>query len=608
MCGLFGFISPGEAVGVKRYLRLMRQAEHRGKDASGLIYEERGNYVMRRADLPIRSLSLKERPWKSQIVLGHSRLVTNGMHENQPVKIGDVVVFHNGIVTNADEIWSRVGIKRTMSIDTEVIAALIDHEISHSATLSDACLTALSECQGICNCIVFLPKTGDIALFSNNGSLFVLEHPNWLAFASEKWVLDGFEAGLVCQVQPGSVKTFRVPQLELIVESDLSDRKQNLVPALVLNHSESSLLQHPNFDLVRCLQCILPETMPFIVFDENGVCNYCRNYVPRNQPKPLEELVGVLEEYRNTSGKQCIVPFSGGRDSSFALHLIVKELGMEPLTFTYDWGMITDLGRRNVSRICEQLGLENIVIAADIQKKRSHIAKNLKAWLTHPNLGLLSLLTAGDKHFFRYLRYVQRTTGISLNLWGVNPMETTHFKAGFLGVPPDFDSKLVYRGGLSAQVFYHRQRFKEMSKGRGFFNTSLYDTLTGELWRSVWTKRDYHHVYDYWQWSEEEINSTLIGLYDWEVASDTSTTWRIGDGTAAFYNYATYAIAGFTEHDTFRSNQIREGQLTRDDALQLVLQENQPRYPNIRWYLDALGFDFRSTISTINSQPKLASH
>lgn len=97
----------------------------------------------------------------------------------------------------------------------------------------------------------------------------------------------------------------------------------------------------------------------------------------------------------------------------------------------------------------------------------------------------------------------------------------------------------------------------------------------------------------------------MIGEYDWETAVDTSTTWRIGDGTAAFYNYIYYTVAGFSEHDTFRSNQIREGVMTRERALELVRDENQPRYQNIRWYLDALGMDFSDVIKTINSIPKL---
>ena len=80
---------------------------------------------------------------------------------------------------------------------------------------------------------------------------------------------------------------------------------------------------------------------------------------------------------------------------------------------------------------------------------------------------------------------------------------------------------------------------------------------------------------------------------------------RIGDGTAAFYNYVYYTVAGFTEHDTFRSNQIREGQITREKALELLLEENAPRYQSIRWYLDTLQLDFESVIKIVNNIPKL---
>jgi hypothetical protein len=96
-----------------------------------------------------------------------------------------------------------------------------------------------------------------------------------------------------------------------------------------------------------------------------------------------------------------------------------------------------------------------------------------------------------------------------------------------------------------------------------------------------------------------------VNDYGWELAPDTSTTWRIGDGTAAFYNYVYYTVAGFSEHDTFRSNQIREGQMTRERALELVEDENQPRYQNIRWYLDTLGLDFEDVIKTVNNIKKL---
>ena len=191
------------------------------------------------------------------------------------------------------------------------------------------------------------------------------------------------------------------------------------------------MLVYPKHDLKRCTRCILPETMPYINFDESGICNYCKNYKIRNKPKPKEELFKLVESYRRTSGAECIVPFSGGRDSCWGLHLIVEELGLKPITYTYDWGMVTDLGRRNISKMCSIMGVENIIIADDISLKRSNIALNLKAWLKSPNLGMISILTAGDKHFFRRVETVKKQTGIDLNLWGVNPLEVTHFKSGF---------------------------------------------------------------------------------------------------------------------------------------------------------------------------------
>ena len=73
----------------------------------------------------------------------------------------------------------------------------------------------------------------------------------------------------------------------------------------------------------------------------------------------------------------------------------------------------------------------------------------------------------------------------------------------------------------------------------------------------------------------------------------------------AFYNYIYYTVAGFSEYDTFRSNQIREGMLDREKALQLVNAENIPRYESIKWYLEIIGLDFSDVIRKINNIRKL---
>ena len=82
------------------------------------------------------------------------------------------------------------------------------------------------------------------------------------------------------------------------------------------------------------------------------------------------------------------------------------------------------------------------------------------------------------------------------------------------------------------------------------------------------------NIFDYISWIETEVENILINKYDWETDPGTTSTWRIGDGTTAFYNYIYYVVAGFTENDTFRSNQIREGLITRKEALRKLEIEN----------------------------------
>ncbi len=119
-------------------------------------------------------------------------------------------------------------------------------------------------------------------------------------------------------------------------------------------------------------------------------------------------------------------------------------LKLNPIAFTYDWGMVTDLARRNIARVCGKLGVENILVSADISWKRENIRKNILAWLKKPHLGMVPLFMAGDKFFYYYTDQVKKQTGISLNIWGINPLENTDFKVGFLGVPPDHHKERIY--------------------------------------------------------------------------------------------------------------------------------------------------------------------
>lgn len=603
MCGIFGIIS-GSSWPKSDLVELTRYAQQRGRDSSGLMFLRSGAYNVHRADYRISRLLPESSPYDSRVVMGHSRLITNGLGDNQPVVRDGICVIHNGIVVNHESIWAQIGKERRQQIDSEVIPAIAAAHLEKGGAVEGIAQAVLAMCQGVVACAMAIPRLGKLVLFSNNGSLYAGHKDGGTYFSSEAYPLEQAGCTEVRQIkEEGLVLDIPASDQDYVV-SNKAGRKTNLIPDLVLSSAEEKLLVYPKHNLRRCTKCVLTETMPFINFNDEGICNYCTNYRPRNAPKPKQELFDLVEPFRRANGNDCVVPFSGGRDSCYGLHLIVNELKMKPVTYTYDWGMVTDLGRRNISRMCAEMGVENIIVADDIMQKRENIKMNLQAWLKKPDLGMINILMAGDKHFFRHVETIKRQTGISLNLWGVNPLETTHFKSGFLGVPPDFAEDKVYTNGAMKQMRYQYLRLKAMSKSPGYFNSSLWDTFSGEYYRSFHKKTDYFHIFDYWTW-EEKVVDQCLAMYDWEKAPDTNTTWRIGDGTAAFYNYVYYTVAGFSEHETFRSNQIREGQISRAEALVRIEDENRPRYANIKWYLDAVGLDFEDTIKAVNAIPRM---
>lgn len=358
--------------------------------------------------------------------------------------------------------------------------------------------------------------------------------------------------------------------------------------------------------LKRCTKCILPKTMPFIEFDDQGICNYCNSYKNMSL-KPIEELNSIANQIRKKDSSQdCIVMFSGGRDSSFLLHYVVKELNLHPLAFTYDWGMSTPIGERNAQKMCDILGVERIIIDKDKEKKRKNIAKNVKAWCKKPDLGMVPLFTAGDKAFFSEVNRLSTEKNIDTVFIGTNPLEKTDFKTGFCGIEPNFEADQIYhlkKKGKRKLINYY---MKQYLANPSYINESLFDSLKAFI--SFYDiKQKQVDIYHYVKWNEKTVNDILINEYQWEMDDETPTTWRIGDGTAAFYNYIYYTVAGFTENDTLRSNQIREGDITRDEAIEKVNAENQIRPKSLEWYFDMIDVSMNEALESVNKIPQLYS-
>ena len=663
MCGILG-IAVNKSSMIKHHLcrdildKLFLLAESRGKEASGFAFNSGRKVVVHKTPFSASDL-IKSDIYKSSVNnlfaeqdkcisgIGHSRLVTNGYEHynanNQPVTKKGMVCVHNGIIVNQDELWMKFPEEEKFSdLDSELIPTLIMRFYKDKNCIRQALSDFYSEIYGMTTIAAIFSDYNNMLLATNNGSLYYVtgSDGNEIVFASERYILNKliddlnlqhiFKKANVLQLKPNtaclvnlndfSKQAFgfndpvalqlseygeALPTEEVIGNFDNKrihintslEHKAVTAPDKFIEHYQNC--SDKIAKLQRCTACLLPETFPFISFDEKGVCNYCKNY-RKSIVSGEDELRKVANKYRSKDGSpDCLIPFSGGRDSSYVLHYIKNILGMNPVAFSYDWGMLTDLARRNQARMCGKLGVEHILVSADIRRKRENIRKNVSAWLRRPSLGTIPLFMAGDKQYFYYANLLMEQNNLEISVMGENMLETTKFKSGFCNIKPQFGKEHTYSLSKADKLWMMYFYGKEYLLNPAYINSSLLDTINAFKSYYLIPHKNVN-IFRYLKWDEKLIEDTLINEYHWETDPETKTTWRIGDGTAAFYNYIYYIVAGFTENDTFRSNQIREGMITRESALRAADEENRPRWNSVKWYLDTIGFEFEFVVERIN--------
>jgi glucosamine--fructose-6-phosphate aminotransferase (isomerizing) len=617
MCGIFGIKIPVNTPLRSRdwerlVERLFRLSETRGKEASGIAARLDGELLACRHPLPANDFlrtgkykTVIERARRAKgdlVIIGHTRLATHGERSaivnNQPVVRAGMVIVHNGIVCNHQNLWCRETKEiKVGALDTEVIPLFVSRRRAEGAGIEEAFRLFYKSLEGDASVAALYEDQPILSLSTNTGSIYLAEgRAGELVFASELGILNRLfkhgpfaqQFGEIQRMSPGDIRLVTLDQIRqaTIRDMDAAHRDRSASVANIL----------------RCTRCILPKTFPGIRFDAEGVCSVCNSYQVFT-PTGKEALKALCDKHRRSDGKpDCIIALSGGRDSSYALHVLKKEMNMNPVAFTYDWGMVTDLARRNIARMCGKLGVEHILVSADIPQKRKFISLNVDAWIKDPKLGMVSLFMAGDKQFFYHYRRIQEDMNIGLTFFASNRLEQSGFKTGFCGAR-ETNSWYLYVPKLEKfrMVLYF---IKNFLINPFYLNRSLPDTAFS-FYCAYALKHDFEVFYDYIPWDENEIMSTLKRDYDWEMAGDTDSSWRIGDGTAAFYNYIYYSLAGFTEHDTFLSNQIRSGMISREQALRDAAESNKPRFEAIREYARLIGVDYGRLVQAVESETAL---
>lgn len=340
----------------------------------------------------------------------------------------------------------------------------------------------------------------------------------------------------------------------------------------------------------RCSRCILPETFPGINYDKNGVCNYCNDHQP---VKVLGEdkLEAKLAQIRNQSKEyDVIVPISGGRDSSFVLHQMVKKYKMKVLSLTVDSGFILPEGIKNIETVTETLNVPHVWLRDDkkIRIAQQNCIIKFQGWLKSPSINtIVPVLNAGDKtmnlRMARHAKQNQIPLVMGGNYIGNCSFEEEHWKRGFMGVFPDdrgtFTTsakiKLVYQFFIK-EYLTHAYNYKWPVFKEYFTGGFVY------FFEKLFRPKDIEFLgfWDYIYWKEKEVEETVINELGWKGAPDHTTTWRIDDSAYPLLNYLYLKLVGFTEHDEMYSKMIRENQINREEGLKRCLADHNSPWIN----------------------------
>ncbi len=128
-----------------------------------------------------------------------------------------------------------------------------------------------------------------------------------------------------------------------------------------------------------CNNCVMDTTDTNLILDENGICQRCNEYEQRivkwwnfgkGHEQELADIIAEIKKAGENKEYDCLLGLSGGLDSSYMLHLAVKEWGLRPFVFHVDAGWNLPVAEENIRKICDKLGVSLHVEKIDFEDMR----------------------------------------------------------------------------------------------------------------------------------------------------------------------------------------------------------------------------------------------
>jgi len=334
----------------------------------------------------------------------------------------------------------------------------------------------------------------------------------------------------------------------------------------------------------RCTKCVIPETHETIHFDDVGVCNICKQQEYKQENidwgKRKKELDELVESYRGKYSHDCIVPFSGGKDSTWTLYYLMKEYKIKPLVVQFDHSFFRPQVLENTKRVMRNLGADFISFSPD--------------WKIVRKLMLQSFLEKGDfcwhchTGIFAYPMRIAINFQIPLIFWGEPSAEYTSYYG--YDQPEEVDEKRFNRFvniGITADDMLIRLQGSVAERDLIPFKYPPLKELRKLQYRSVclgsyipWdVKKQYEIIHKELGWEGCEVEN-VPPEYSYE---------KIECYFQGVRDYIKYIKRGYTRPSHLASIDIRNERMTRDEALALIKKYEGKRPPSLDLFLSCIG-------------------
>ena len=325
-----------------------------------------------------------------------------------------------------------------------------------------------------------------------------------------------------------------------------------------------------------CKKCLFPETKPDLFFNEKGVCSACQAAEQKNlginwedRKKDFESIINHYRKKENEIGYDCLIPVSGGKDSTYQAYFMKFVYGMNPLCVCFETTNLSELGQRNIDNI-SKMGIDVVYFKKNYNAYKSMVIEGFKRvgdemWPNH--LGIFTI----PIHFAVKFN-------IPLVIWGENPQQE-------YGGPLDsIQSKVLNRRWLEEFGGLLGNRIQDMVGVDGLTEKDLtpYFYPADEDIEKVGVTGIFLGHYFFWD-ARKQLE--IVKQFGFAVKEDgpvegTYTNYEnLDEKMHGLHDYLKFVKYGFGRATDHACIDIRNNRLTRDEGLELVKQYDG-KYPH----------------------------